>query len=303
MTVAPPNPPSVLQRQEARWAWAFLLPCFLGLLVFTYLPIFASFGLSFTYWNLLGTPAWVGLENYREVLNDPLFWKAFGNTWVFVIASGVVEVVLGLLLAVLLNQLVRGQAFFRTAYFLPFITPMVSIALVWGWLYDPQFGVLNWLLQSARLIGEPIAWLYDTRTALLSVILLKIWKNVGYNMIIFMAGLQGIPQDVYESAHLDGASSVQTFWRITLPMMTPTLFFVLMITVISAFQIFDPIYLLTQGGPEHSTDVLVYWMFKNAFEYYKVGPASAIAYILFLIILVLTFLQWQLRKRWVLHED
>lgn len=292
-----------MQTSEARWALLFILPCLLGLLVFTYLPIFSSLGLSFTYWNLLGTPQWVGLENYRQVLADPLFWKAFTNTWLFVGVSAVLEVVLGLGLAVMLNGLVRGQAFFRTTYFLPFITPVVSIALVWGWIYDPQFGVLNWMLKGLGLLGEPIAWLYDTKTALLAVILLKVWKSVGYNMVIFMAGLQGIPQELYESASLDGASPSRTFWRITLPMITPTLFFVLIITLIGAFQVFDPIYLLTQGGPEHSTDVLVYWMFKNAFEFYKVGPASAIAYILFLIILVLTVVQWQLRKRWVLHED
>lgn len=292
-----------MQKSETRWAMVFILPCLLGLLVFTYLPIFSSLGLSFTYWNLLGTPQWVGLENYRQVLEDPLFWKAFGNTWLFVGISAVLEVVLGLGLAVMLNGLVRGQAFFRTAYFLPFITPMVSIALVWGWIYDPQFGVLNWMLKGLGVMHEPIAWLYDTKTALLAVILLKVWKSVGYNMVIFMAGLQGIPQELYESASLDGATPARTFWRITLPMITPTLFFVLVITLISAFQVFDPIYLLTQGGPEHSTDVLVYWMFKNAFEFYKVGPASAIAYILFLIILVLTVVQWQLRKRWVLHEE
>jgi multiple sugar transport system permease protein len=177
------------------------------------------------------------------------------------------------------------------------------MSIVWGWIYEPQYGVLNWMLQSLGLIKEPIAWLYDTHTAMGSVILLRVWKNVGYNVVLFLAGLQAIPEQVYESANLDGASPWQTFWKITLPMVTPTLFFVLTITLINAFQVFDSIYLLTQGGPEHSTDVMVYWMFKNAFEFYKIGPASAIAYILFLVILILTVIQWQMRKRWVLHEE
>ncbi len=288
---------------ETRWAWLFLAPCLLGLIVFTYLPVLASLGLSFSYWNLLGTPRWVGLENYTTVLSDPLFWKSFGTTCWFVLGSGVLELVLSLMLAVWLNRAVRGQTFFRTAYFLPFITPMVSVALVWGWLYDPSYGLINWVLQQAHLIGKPIPWLYDPHTALWAVIILRVWKDIGYNMVIFLAGLQAVPLSLYESAHLDGASAWRMFWRITLPMITPTLFFVGMMTLINGFQAFDSVYLLTQGGPEHSTELLVYWMFKNAFEFYKIGPASAIAYILFVVILVLTLMQWQLRKRWVLYED
>ncbi len=288
---------------ETRWAWLFLAPCFLGLLIFTYLPVLASFGLSFSYWNLLGTPKFVGLENYATVLNSPLFWQSFWVTWIFVVVSGVLQVALSLALAVWLNRAIRGQSLFRTAYFLPFITPMISVALVWGWLYDPSYGILNWLLKTAHLINQPIAWLYDTKTALWAVIILRVWKDIGYTMVIFLAGLQAVPPSLYESAHLDGASSWRIFWRITLPMITPTLFFVSIMALINGFQTFDSVYLLTQGGPEHSTELLVYWMFKNAFEFYKIGPASAIAYILFLVILVLTLVQWQLRKRWVLYED
>jgi multiple sugar transport system permease protein len=180
---------------------------------------------------------------------------------------------------------------------------MVSVALVWGWLYDPSYGIINWVLKSLQLIHQPIAWLYEPKTALWAVIILRVWKDIGYNMVIFLAGLQAVPPSLYESAHLDGASSWRTFWLVTLPMVTPTLFFVGIMTVISGFQTFDSVYLLTQGGPEHSTELMVYWMFKNAFEFYKIGPASAIAYILFIVILALTLTQWQLRKRWVLYED
>jgi multiple sugar transport system permease protein len=290
-------------KSETRWAWFFLAPCLLGLLVFTYIPIMASLGLSFSYWNLLGIPKFVGLENYAAVLNDPLFWKSFATTWTFVIISGFLEVAIALLLAVWLNRAIRGQSFFRTAYFLPFITPMVSVALVWGWLYDPTYGLINWLLQQAHLIDKPIPWLYDPKTALWAVMILRVWKDIGYNIVIFLAGLQTVSPSLYESANLDGANSWQIFWRVTLPMITPTLFFIGIMTLINGFQSFDSVYLLTQGGPEHSTELLVYWMFKNAFEFYKIGPASAIAYILFVVILLLTLGQWQLRKRWVMYED
>lgn len=296
-------------RHDVRWAWVFILPCLLGLVIFTYLPTAASLGLSFTYWNLLGTPQWVGLENYETVLSDPLFWKTVTNTGFFVAVSGVLEVAFGLLLAVMLNGAVRGRAAFRAAFFLPFVTPLIGVALVWGWIYDPEYGLLNWVLGNLHFFfetfwgGEPIAWLYDPRTAMTAIILLRVWKNTGYNMVIFLAGLQAIPVSLYESARLDGSNAWNTFWRITLPMVTPTLFFVVMVTVINAFQAFDTIYLLTQGGPEHSTEVMVYWLFKNAFMFYKIGPASAIAYILFTIILLLTLIQWRLRKRWVLHEE
>ena len=288
---------------EVRWAFFFLAPCLLGLLIFTYCPVMASLGLSFSYWNLLGTPKFVGLENYQAILNDPLFWTSLGVTCVFVMVSGFLEVSLALILAVWLNRSFRGQSFLRTTYFLPFITPMVSIALVWGWLYDPSYGIINWVLKSLQLIHQPIAWLYDPKTALWGIIILRVWKDIGYNMVIFLAGLQMVPPSLYESAYLDGASSWRTFWLVTLPMITPTLFFIGIMTLISGFQTFDVVYLLTQGGPEHSTELLVYWMFKNAFEFYKIGPASAIAYILFVVILSLTLIQWQLRKRWVMYED
>jgi multiple sugar transport system permease protein len=191
----------------------------------------------------------------------------------------------------------------RTAYFMPFVTPMVSVAIVWGWMVDPQAGLLNGLLRLLGYQGAAIPWLYQPETALWVVVALQIWKLLGYTIVIFLSGLQAVPDSVYESAELDGANPWQTFWRITLPLVSPTLFFVLMMTLINAFQVFDSVYLLTQGGPEHSTDLMVYWLFKNAFEFYQVGPASAIAYILCLVILVLTLIQWQLRKKWVLYES
>jgi multiple sugar transport system permease protein len=293
---------NIFRQMLKTWGWpmVFILPCLLGLVIFTYIPVLMSFGLSFTYWNLLGTPKFIGLENYTEVLSDPLFWKTLNNTLVFVAASSVLEIVLALGAALLLSQAFRGVGIFRTIFFLPVITPMVSVALVWGWLYDPRYGWLNMLVKWGG--GEPIAWLFDPQWAMLAIILLRVWKNMGYTMVILLAGLQGIPEHLYESASLDGAGLWQKFYRITLPMLSPTLFFVITVSIINSFQVFDSIYLLTQGGPENSTQVLVYWLFNNAFQYYKVGPASAIAYILFLLILVITLVQWWTRKRWVLHE-
>jgi len=295
--------PEWQQREETFWAILLLAPCLLGLLIFTYIPVFGSLGLSFSYWNLLGTPSWVGFENYAAVLQDPLFWKSMQSTVWFVTVSGILEVVIALFLAMALNRAIKGQTLFRIAYFLPFITPMVSVSLVWGWLYDPAYGAFNWLLQQAHLIQAPIPWLYNVSTAPWAVVILRIWKDTGYNILIFLAGLQTIPLSLTEAALLDGASAYRRFWNITLPMLSPTLFFVGIMTLINGFQAFDSVYLLTQGGPAHSTELLVYWMFKNAFEFYKIGPASAIAYLLFIIILALTLVQWQLRKRWVLYED
>ena len=290
---------------DTQWAWLFIVPCLLGLVVFTYLPTLASLLLSFHYWNLLGQPEWVGLDNYRQILVDPLFWKSFVTTWIFVIAIAGLQTIGGLLLAVWLNRLSVARGFFRASFFVPFITPMIGVSLVWGWMYDSNHGMLNQLLHGLSVLqnNESIAWLQDPHTALFAVILLQVWKSVGYNMIIFLAGLQGIPEEVYESAELDGASPISKFKSITLPLITPMLFFVSVISLINAFQAFDGVYLLTQGGPQHSTDIMVYWMFKNAFELYKVGPASAIAFVIFIIILVLTLLQWQLRKKWVLYEE
>jgi len=284
-----------------KWPLIFIGPCLLGLVLFTYFPVLMSFGLSFSYWNLLGVPHWVGLENYLTVLADPLFWKTLQNTCVFAGASVALQVIASLGVALLLSKAFKGVGIFRTLFFLPVITPMVSVALVWGWLYDPQYGGLNAVLKMVGL--SPIAWLYDPHWAMPSIILLRVWKEMGYTMIILLAGLQGIPEHLDESAALDGANAWQRFWWVTLPMLSPTLFFVITVSLMNALQAFDAVYLLTEGGPQHSTQVLVYWLFQNAFQFYKVGPASAIAYILFLLILAVTMIQWWFRKRWVLHES
>lgn len=275
----------------------FILPALLGTVIFIVLPVIASFGLSFTSWDLLNPIKFVGLENYKLIFTEPLFFKILLNTIVFALATSVFGVIIPLVLAAILNSKLRGSEFFKTAYFLPFITPMIVIGIVWQWIFDPNIGILN------RVLHMHIQWLYDTHFALPALIMVTVWKLIGYNIVIFLSGFASIPDNLYEAAKIDGANPAQTFFNITIPMLSPTIFFVVIITAISSFQVFDLIYLMTQGGPLDSTNVLVYSIYKNAFEYFNVGKASAMAYVLFVIILVLTLVQWNLRKKLVPCEN
>lgn len=278
-------------------AWLFILPALAGTFVFIIIPVICSFGLSFCNWDLINPIEFAGFDNYREIFTEPLFYKIFLNTIVFAVSTSFFGVIIPLILAVILNNKIRGSEFYKTAYFLPFITPMIVIGVVWQWIFDPNIGILNNLLQIH------INWLYDTRFAMPALIIVSVWKLIGYNMIIFLSSLSTINQSLFEAAKIDGASPVQTFKSVTVPLMSPTIFFVVIITAISSFQIFDLIYLMTQGGPLDSTNVLVYAIYKNAFEYFNVGKASAIAYVLFVVILVLTLIQWNLRKKLVYIEE
>lgn len=274
----------------------FLLPALLGTLIFIIIPVLCSFGLSFVKWDLLNPITFVGLENYKNLFNDKVFYQTLINTIVFAISTSTFGVIIPLILASVLNSKIRGSEFFKTAYFLPFITPMIVIGIVWGWIFDPNIGLLN------KLLHLHINWLYDVKFAMPALIAVSVWKLIGYNMIIFLSTLSSISQSLFEAAKIDGANSLQTFRHVTVPMLSPTIFFVVIITTISSFQVFDLIYLMTQGGPFNSTNVLVYSIYQNAFEYFNVGKASAIAYVLFAIILVLTLLQWKFRKKIVYNE-
>lgn len=282
---------------ESTSAWLFILPALLGTFLFIILPVFASFVISFLKWDMLTAPEFVGFDNYVDLLSDPLFYQVLGNTFFYAFSVSVLGVILPLVLAVILDRKIKGAEAFKTIYFLPFVTPMVVVAIVWEWIFDPYRGALNWFLMGAKF-----EWLYDVHLAMAAIILVSVWKLVGYNMVLFLAGLSGIDANLYEASKIDGASEVQNFFYVTVPVLSPTIFFVMIITVISSFQVFDLIYLMTQGGPLNSTNVIVYWLYNNAFEYFKVGQASAIAYVLFFIILGLTALQWKLRKKWVLNE-
>ena len=277
--------------------WVFILPALLGTLIFIVIPVICSFGLSFTKWDLLNPIRFVGLDNYKEIFSEALFFKIFWNTVVFAISTSVLGVIIPLILACILNSKIRGSEFYKTAYFLPFITPMIVMGVVWEWIFDPNIGLLN------HILHLHINWLYDTHFAMPALIIVSVWKLIGYNMVIFLSSLSGISQSMFEAAKIDGATPFQTFKNVTIPLLSPSIFFVVIITAISSFQVFDLIYLMTQGGPLDSTNVLVYAIYKNAFEYFNVGKASAIAYVLFFIILVLTLVQWSLRKKLVYNED
>lgn len=282
---------------ETASAWIFVLPAMLGIFIFIIIPIFCSFGLSFSKWNLLGNIEFVGLSNYKTLFNDPLFSKILLNTVVFSVSVSILGVIIPLILASIINSRIRGSEFFKSAYFLPFITPMVVVGIVWAWIFDTNIGFLS------QILNLHINWLYDSNYAMPALIIVSVWKLIGYNMIIFLSGLSSVSNSLFESAKIDGANSVQTLRFITVPMLSPTIFFVVIITAISSFQVFDLIYLMTEGGPFDSTNVLVYSIYKNAFEYFNVGKASAIAYVLFFIVLILTLLQWHFRKKLVYNEE
>lgn len=277
--------------------WIFILPALIGTFIFIVIPVICSFGLSFTKWDLLNPIEFVGLDNYKLIFAEPLFIKILINTIVFAIATSIFGVIIPLILAAILNSKIRGAEFYKTAYFLPFITPMIVVGVVWEWIFDPNIGLLN------KVLHMNIQWLYDPHWAMPALILISVWKLIGYNMLIFLSGFASISESLFEAAKIDGANSLQTFKNVTVPLLSPTIFFVIIITAISSFQVFDLIYLMTQGGPLDSTNVLVYSIYKNAFEYFNIGKASAIAYVLFVIILILTLIQWNLRKKFVYNEN
>ena len=287
----------ILLNRESTVAWLFILPAILGTLIFIIIPVFCSFSLSFAKWDLLNSISFVGFDNYREIFREGLFWKILINTIIFALSTSVFGVIIPLILASILNTRIRGSEFFKSAYFLPYITPMIVIGVVWGWIFDPNIGFLN------QFLHLNINWLYDSKYAMPAIIIVSVWKLIGYNMILFLSGFSSISQEIFEAAMVDGATHLKRFFYVTVPLLSPTIFFVIIVTAISSFQVFDLIYLMTEGGPFDSTNVLVYSIYKNAFEYFNIGKASAIAYVLFVIILVLTLVQWHYRKKLVYNEE
>jgi multiple sugar transport system permease protein len=268
-------------------AYLFVLPSLLFLALFVVYPIVTALYFSFTRYTLLEPPVWIGVSHYADLLADPRFLKAVGNTFLFALMTVPVGTALALLLALVIDRPLRGITFFRTTYYLPVVTSFVAVSFIWLWIYEPQFGVLNDLFE---MLGLPrLHWLRDPSTALLSIAILSVWKNVGYNMVIYLAGLQGIPEQLYEAARVDGANAWQRFWKITLPLLSPTTFFVFVVYFIGALQMFVQAWILTQGGPLDSTLTVVYLIYSNGFEYLKMGYAAAMSMILFLIIAAVTF--------------
>lgn len=287
--------------REAVEAYILILPMIVGLIIFTAGPVFASLYFSFTRWNLLSSPKWQGLDNYIELFtNDPLFWTTIKNTAYYVLGTVPTGTVLALLLAIALNQKIRMLAVFRTIYFLPVVSSVVAISVLWLWLYQADFGLINEFLRFLGFRG--VRWLSSTTWAMPAIIIMSIWHGLGYNIVIFIAGLQGIPQDYYEAATVDGASSWRKFLNITIPLISPVSFFVIALSIINSFQVFAQAYVMTQGGPVNATKTIVYYLYQQGFMHFHMGYASALAYVLFIIIVALTLFQFWFQRRWVHYE-
>lgn len=277
----------------------FLGPSLVPLVLFTLGPMVASFGLSFLRWDLIRPPRPIGIQNYVSVLADPDFSAAVEHTLFFIAGYLPLVFVGGLAIALALNQRLRGLALFRAVYFLPVVTSWVVVALMWKWLLNPEGGVVNYALGLLGISGP--GWWTDPAWAMPSIILASAWKDLGFVMVILLAGLQAIPADYYEAAAVDGAGRWARFRHITLPLLSPASFFVLVISLINSFQVFDQIWVMTNGGPAGATSVVVEQIVKNAFSYSRMGYASAMSWVLFAAILVVTLLQFRLQRRWVTY--
>lgn len=285
--------------RKAATAALFLAPSLVPLALFTLGPMAASFGLSFLRWDLIRPPRAVGLTNYSGVLGDPDFRAAVLHTAFFIAGYLPLVYIGGLVIALGLNQRLRGLALFRAVYFLPVVTSWVVVALIWKWLLNPEGGVVNYALGLVGISGP--GWWTDPTWAMPSIILASAWKDLGFVMVILLAGLQAIPADYYEAAEVDGAGGWARFRHITLPLLSPASFFVLVISLINSFQVFDQIWVMTNGGPAGATSVVVEQIVKNAFSYSRMGYASAMSWVLFTAILVVTLLQFRLQRRWVTY--
>ncbi|RUS48525.1 carbohydrate ABC transporter permease [Cohnella sp. AR92] len=293
------RPLKSLAYKDGFWAFLMLLPNVLGFLLFLLAPVLATFAISFSDWNLTDDFRFNGFDNYKELASDPVFHKVLGNTFYFTLVSVPIGIVLSLLLAVFLNQKLRFIRFYRAAFFIPVISSMVAVSVIWQWIYNPEFGLLNYALSWFGIDGP--AWLTSPKWAMPAVIITSIWKSLGFNMLLFLAGLQSISESYYEAADIDGARWYSKFARITVPLLSPTTFFVTVMSIINSFQVFDMAYLMTQGGPARSTSVLVYYVFQNAFQYFRMGYASAMAYVLFFIVLIVTFIQFWRQRKWSIY--
>lgn len=282
-------------------AYAFVAPALILIGVFFFLPVAAALLLSFTDFDIygvadLGNVRFIGLRNYTRLLGTPLFWTALKNTFYFALVGGPLSIAVSLAAALLLNaKAVRLRTVFRTVYFAPFVTTLVAVAIVWRYIYHTRYGLLNYGL---GLVGiDPVDWLGDPLWAMPAIILLAVWKNFGYNMLIFIAGLQSIPDELYEAAKIDGASALRRFWHVTLPSLGPTMLFVSIITMIGFFQLFAEPYVMTGGGPLRATTSVVLYMYEEGFRWWRMGYAAAIAFVLFAVILVATLIQFRLQRR------
>ena len=283
------------------WMWGYILvaPTVIGLLILNIIPLIQTFILSFQKTGDFGSSQWAGFENYKRLFSDPAVWQATGNTLKYVLMVIPFIIIFSLLVAVLLNQKIKGKSIYRVIYFLPMVAAPAAVAMVWKWLFNSEFGLINYLLS---LIGIQVPqWVSDPNFALIAIAIVGIWSAVGYNMILLLAGLQEIPKDYYEAASIDGAGSIRQFFSVTLPLVSPSLYFVMVTSIISAFQVFDVIFMMIDKTSMaiESTQSLVYLFYQHSFTVNDKGYGSAIIMLLLAIIMVITFIQSKIEKKWV----
>jgi multiple sugar transport system permease protein len=287
------------QRREAIDAYVFMSPVIIGLLVFTVGPILVSLFLSFTKYNLLSDPKWIGFDNYIKMYGEELFWKSLTVSAIYSVASVPIGLVVALFLALLLNRKMRGVYFFRSIYYLPTVISGVGVAMLWRWIFNGQYGILNTLLRTIGIKGPN--WLLDENYALAALIITSVW-GVGGTMLIFLAGLQGIPSELLEAAEIDGAGKWAQFRYITLPMISHVTFFNLVLGIIGALQVFTDAFVITNGGPNNATLFIAVYLYRHAFMYLNFGYAAALAWVLFIIVMLLTLLVFRSSPLWVFYE-
>lgn len=287
------------RRQNLR-GWLFIAPIIVGIALFQLIPVLVSVGASFTDWDGLSTPSFIGLDNFVELLSgDPIFLQVLRNTFVFTFVTVPITVVLALGLALLANLDVRGTAFFRTAFFSPYVMNVVAIGLVWYYIFSPTNGILNSFLRMFGIEGPE--WLADSFWVLPAIIVVSVWQGVGYPMVILLAGLQAIPKELHEAAKIDGASAWVRLRSVTIPLLTPQIFFVFLAQFIASFQVFGLIYVMTQGGPGYSSSVYIYYLWQVAFAQGRFGYASAMAWLVVVLTVIILGIQWRLQKKWVFY--
>jgi len=277
-----------------------LIPTVIGLLIFRLGPLLGSLAISFTDWNMLTPATFVGLANYKEMFQNPSFIQTAENTFLFSLVYVVGVMVLGLVLALFLNRKAKGIGFFRAAFYSPVVTSAVAVGIVWSWILSPRLGILNQLLSALGL--NEVYWLGNPKLALFVVAMIQVWKMTGYYMILFLAGLQDIPNTIQEAAIVDGANGRQRFYTVTLPLLSPTTFFVLNVAIIDSFKNFEIIYAMTRGGPQNATNPLVYDIYINGFVHFRLGYASTVSYFLLACVAVITIINFIVKKRWVKYQ-
>ncbi|WP_085522962.1 carbohydrate ABC transporter permease [Tuberibacillus sp. Marseille-P3662] len=287
-------------KKRMMWGYLLIAPQLIGLICFALIPVVYAFVLSFMKWDGFGAKQFIGFDNFITQLSSELFWKSMLNTAYYMILVIPLSIIISLIVAIALNN-IKGKNFYRVFYFMPQVTSSVSISVIWLWILNGHFGILNQALKFIGLSGPQ--WLTDTAWVMPAIAVVSIWWGLGYNMVIFLAGLQGIPQSYYEAAEIDGANKFQKFKHITLPQLSPTTFFVTIMSVIASFQVFDQAFVMTKGGPGKASYTLVYHIYDQAFVNFNMGQSSAAAMILFVIILTFTLLQFKFAKRWVHYED